>query len=380
MPKLIAQVITPDGQLIPVPDNVWDVAARTTILFDAISGAVGTPVLPAPAGVPNAGNLKTVLGRPDVLMRISGGTDDREHRASLHVTREHHAALMAHVADGGHAFQACVVAVERLAAPGTAGTWPVLALAVVPYEVLAPVLDRAFAARPALQRINVTLAARREGGGLALRIPELGLDVDWGVEPVARVLRHGPGTDRSALITTPERVAMVAAVLQGERGLATTACPLDARTRVAHRLLHAVGLPTLAPHRLGGARLAPCARPSAEALGRSDLIGAPVTADLLASPHQAIAVVELEHATRDGVEKLTRRYAAAERLGLRVGTGLLVVRDEDVPWFRDRLTEAPAAVRARTQIEPFSAWYRAYVRLRDLFLLRQRDQVRRAGA
>ena len=380
MPKLFAQVITPAGQLIPVPGGVWDVAARTNVLFDAISQAVGAPVLPAPAGVPNAGNLKAVHGRPDVLVRVSGGTDDREHRASLHVTREHHTALMAHLADGGHAFQACVVAVERLVAPGAAVDQPVLALAVVPYEVLAPVLARAFAARPALQRINVTLAARREDGGLALRIPEFGLDVDWGVESVARVLRRGPGIDRSALLTTPERVAVVAAVLGGERGLATTACPLDARTRVAHGLLHAVGLPTLAPHRLGIAGLAPCARPSAETLGRSDLIGAPITAELLASPRQPLVVVELEHTTRDGVEKLGRRYAAAERLGLCVGTGLLVVRDEDVAWFRDRLAEAPATVRARTEIEPFSAWYRAYVRLRDQVLLRQRDQVRRSAA
>ena len=380
MPKLFAQVITPDGQLIPVPGGAWNVAARTAVLFDAMSRAVGAPVLPAPASVPNAGNLKTVHGRPDVLVRVSGGTDDREHRASLHVTREHHTALMAHLADGGHAFQACVVAVERLPAPGAAGAWPVLALAVVPYDVLAPVLARAFAARPALQRINVTLAARREGGGLALRIPELGVDVEWGVTAIARVLRHGPGTDRSALLTTPERVAVVAAVLRGERGLATTACPLDARTRVAHGLLHAVGLPTLGPHRLGGAGLAPCARPSAEALGRSDLIGASVTADLLVCPQQPLTIVEVEHDTRDGVEKVARRYAAAGRLGLRVGAGILVVRDEDAGWFRARLAEAPAAVRALTIVEAFSGWFAAYLRLRDAWVLEQRDRVRRSAA
>lgn len=380
MPKMIQELITPNGDVIPVPGGAgWEAAARTTILFDAISRKVDATVLPAPTGFANAGCLKTVQGRPDVLVRVSGGTDDREHRASLHVTRDHHDLLTTHLADGGYAYQACVVAVERLAAPAGEVGRPMLALAVVPYEILAPVIGRAFRARPGLRRVNVTLAARREGGGLSLRIPECGLDVEYGVEPIARVLRHGPGTCQATLLTTEERVAVIAAVMQVEHDLNTTACPLDANKRVAHRLLHAVGLPTLGPHRLTGG-LAPCARPSAETLGRSDLIGAPVTADLLVYPQQSLTIVEVEHETRDGVDKLARRYTAAERLGLRVGAGILVVRDEDAERFRARLGEAPAAVRARTRVEPMSEWYRAYVRLRDAFIVRQRDQVRRSVA
>jgi hypothetical protein len=116
------------------------------------------------------------------------------------------------------------------------------------------------------------------------------------------------------------------------------------------------------------------------ALERTDLIGAPVTSDLLAVPGQGLTLVEVERKTRDGAEKLRRRYLASGELGCHVRGGILVVRDADLPRFERRVRQAPADVRALTTVEPMSAWYAAYRRLRDEYALASRDRIRRAAA
>ena len=374
MTQTFRSLRTPDGRTIRLPGTEgWTPAARMAIYLAELSHAVGAPVRFAPSGIPHPGNLKTIEGRPDVLVRPLGAGIDDEHRTSLHVTEGHHRALVNHIDDGGIAFQGAIAALG----PTTRGQRQLI-LASFPYDLVADVVDRAFAARR-VPRVNFTLVGQQVDSVLALHIPEFGISVTYGLEELARVLRHGQGTPPAAMLGTAERVAVVASVLARGRGLQTTVCPLDARTKVAHRLAHLVGLPDVPPHRLNG-RGMPCARAEIETLSRTDVIGASTTADLLACPEQDLVLVELENLTRDGVGKIEQRIAAAERLGLRPAHAILVVRDEDEAWFRERLARATAVVRSRTKVEPFSAWYDAYCRLRDAHVAAQRALVRRAAA
>src|SRR5690606_3975418 len=130
----------------------------------------------------------------DVLVRLLGSRIDREHRTSLHVTASHHAALTQHLADGGHAFQACIAAVE----PVRRGRAQ-LVIATFPYDLIAATVDLALQVR-AVPRINFTLAASWHDGRLSLLLPEFGIEVGYGVEELARVLRHGQGTPVSSML------------------------------------------------------------------------------------------------------------------------------------------------------------------------------------
>ncbi|AHG89840.1 hypothetical protein J421_2303 [Gemmatirosa kalamazoonensis] len=374
MTKMIRALTTLDGRVVRVPGTKgWTAAARRAVCEAEVTRVVGAPVRFAPAGLAHAGSIKTVDGRPDVVARIMGGLVDREHRVSLHVTRAHHEWLVRHLADGGRAFQVAVAAVG----PRQRGR-PTLALVSFDYALIAAAVTRAFGER-AIRRLNLTLAARWEDMGLMLRVPELGIALGHGVGELARVLAHAPGLDPSALLTTEERVAVVAAVLELRYGLRASAPPLEARTKVAHPCMHAVGLPDVPAHRLVG-RVAPCARPHIATLERADLIGAPQTAHLFARPEQELTIVEVEHRTHDGVDKLRDRFHAAEALGLQVRAGLLVVRDGHEDRFRERLARSTAVVRSRTRIEPISRWYAEYCVLRDAHVAAQRALVRRAAA
>jgi hypothetical protein len=371
--KSIRMLVTVDGLRYQVPGTKgWTATARLEVVRCEINRTL-SGVQFAPTGLAHAGRLKLIAGRPDVMVRANGGLVDREHRVSIHVVSSHHEAMLRHMEDGGRVFQLAVAAVD----PQPRGR-ATLAIACFDYGLIASEVSRAFARR-SIWRLNLTIAARREGAAVTLRIPELGMPVPSGVGEIVGVLHHAAGTDASAALTTEDRVAIVAAVMERRMGLQTSVATQDARTKVAHDRLRHVGLPEVPPHGLLG-REVPCARADVHTLARTDLIGAPETRELLSRPAQELVLVEVENKTSDGVEKLKDRMDAALALGLRPARCIAVVRDEEAEWFRRRLARASAVVRSLTSVEPMSKWYAEYCELRDEYVAAQRAMVRRAVA
>lgn len=372
--KSIRTLLAFDGRTIRVPGTKgWTAAARLEVCRAEISHALTRPVQFAATGIAHGGRLKLIAGRPDVMCRMNGGVVDREHRVSIHIVRSHHEAMLRQMEGGGRVFQFAVAAVD----PRPRGR-ATLAIASFDYTLISAEVDRAFTRR-SIRRLNLTVAARREGASVSLRIPELDVSVPAGVDEVTRVLRGAAGSGAADLLTTEERVGIVAAVMELGMDLRTSVSVQDARTKVAHERLWAVGLPNVPPHGLLG-RALPGMHGDLHALARTDLIGAARTCELLSCPEQPLTLVEVEHRTDDAVVKLKDRVDAALALGLRPTRCVAVVPDEKVDWFERRLARAPEVLRDITSVEPMGRWYEQYCVLREQYIGAQRARVRRAVA
>jgi hypothetical protein len=371
-------LVTPQGELVQVPVH-WTLADRLTVFNGFVDDAVGHPVAWQRLGRPRAafdlpaqrsGNLFVRPDR-DLIVRINGakGGDESREDASLHITRAHHEAMRARQ----HAFQGIVTRVMR---PGCLG---LLVVAAIPYAVLEPLVSEMLDADPGRSRAALSCAVEVTASGIALRIPEADVEVTQyaGVEALAAHLR-GHTHEPWRALAHADWSAIVAAVLTRRDGLACSVSPLDTGAGLNRHRLREIGIDGVYAHQLG----LPAA--CTEDLVRTDVVGAPVSRDLRAHPKQPLVAVEVDHRSEmSAVEQLVRRAASAGRLGLTIGTCVVVADEEKRAAFERRAQSVPAHVRRRLEFWPMHELYATYQRLRDEHLrsvaLVARPYIRRAA-
>jgi hypothetical protein len=371
-------VVNALGELRLVPRG-WTPEDREREFTRVLSRFVGQPVELDPCTtIADPGSLRAVRGPLPVLVRMTGGVTDPQDRACMIITAEHHRGLLAHLARGGAAYQVCVTRADP-PCPLDQPTVGHLLTIAIPYERLAPIIDRKLQAKPSRHRINVGLFVQRGPTGPRLLLSGGGgLDLTEyaGMSELTALLRTGQLDPWARIQAHRTWLGMTAAVLTRREGLTCTVSHLDARKLVDQQPMYAVGATRLVPHRLPRVR---GQNASVETLLRTDVIGARDARPLLEARDQPIVLCEVEMTTCDPIEKLARRVLAAEALGLTVGKCLVVAEERRLPLFARRLPILRPELARRIRMISTREIYHSYTTLADAHALCLSDEEQRTS-
>jgi hypothetical protein len=139
--------------------------------------------------------------------------------------------------------------------------------------------------------------------------------------------------------------------------------PFDTGIGLNRHRLRELGIGEVTAHRLG---MSPTCD---EDLMWTDVLAAPSSVDLIRHPTQSLTAVEVDHRSQmTAVQQLERRIASAERLGLRIGRGIVVAAEEKRSTFERRLRSVPAHVRDRMEFWSMAGLFAAYEQIRSGYL------------